>query len=214
MNIVVDNDVLYKGICYGVLQEVVQACAGTTARVGVLGAARFVVSKKIRKVTLSRSPDLVAQELSGFLSGAVQLEPTDAEQDFAADLESAAQQLGVNLDTGESQLCAITIQRVVATLLTGDKRAVAAIERLLDIEVRLQALCGKVRCLEQAFLSVLDRTSLEGLRPAICAEPSVDRTLTICFGCHSATTQRETVLEGLSSYIRALRAAAIRVLAS
>ncbi|MBZ5493802.1 MAG: hypothetical protein LAO76_23020 [Acidobacteriia bacterium] len=214
MNIVVDNDVLYKGACYGVLQEVVQAYTGTPATVGVLGAARFVVPKKIRKLALSRPLELVAQELSGFLSAAVQLEPTDAEQNFAADLESAAQQLGLNLDTGESQLCAIAIQRVVAILLTGDKRAIAAMERLLDTEVRLQALCGRVRCLEQAFLCVLDRTGLEVLRPAICAEPSVDKTLTICFGCHSATTQRETVLEGLSSYIRSLRADATRVLAS
>jgi hypothetical protein len=55
---------------------------------------------------------------------------------------------------------------------------------------------------------------LETLRTAICTEPMVDKTLTICFGCSSASTQRETVLEGLDSYIRALRSVATRILAS
>jgi hypothetical protein len=33
-------------------------------------------------------------------------------------------------------------------LLTGDKRAIEAIEQLLDTESRLTALCGRIRCLE------------------------------------------------------------------
>ncbi len=214
MNVVIDNDVLYKGACYGVLHDIAYAYNGTAGSVGVLGAARFVVTKKIHRATLRRTDGLAIQELSQFLSAAVQLEPTDGEQNLAADLESAAQQLGVNLDAGESQLCAIAIERVIQVLLTGDNRAITAMERLLDTVQRLHDLCGKVRCLEQAVLCVLDRKDLETLRAAVCMEPAVDKTLTICFGCSSPNTQRETVLEGLDSYIRALRSAATRVLAS
>lgn len=102
----------------------------------------------------------------------------------------------------------------IPVLLTGDKRAITAMERLLDTELRLHDLCGRVRCLEQAFLCVLDRKDSEALRSAVCTEPTVDKALTICFGCSSPTTQRETVLEGLASYIRALRTTAPRVLAN
>jgi len=214
MNVVIDNDVLYKGACYGVLHDIAHAYNGTAGSVGVLGAARFVVTKKIHKANLARTDGLAIQELSRFLSTAIQLEPTDSEQNLAADLESAAQQLGVNLDAGESQLCAIAIGRVIPVLLTGDKRAITAIELLLDTVQRLHDLCGKVRCLEQAVLCVLDRKGVETLRAAICTEPTVDKALTICFGCSSSNTQRETVLEGLDSYIRALRSAATRVLAN
>lgn len=214
MNAVVDNDVLYKGLCYGVLHDIVHAYDGTAGSVGVLGAARFVVGKKLQKTSLRRTADLVAEEFSKFLSAAVELEPSDSEQSLAADLESAAQQLDVNLDAGESQLCAIAIERVIPVLLTGDKRAITAMERLLDAELRLHGLRGKVRCLEQAVLYVLHQKDLETLRAAICTEPMVDKTLTICFGCSSASTQRETVLEGLDSYIRALRSVATRILAS
>jgi hypothetical protein len=214
MNVVVDNDIVYKGLCYGVLHDIVHPYNGTAGSVGVLGAARFVVGKKVQKTRLRRSADLVAQELGRFLSGAVQLEPTDSEQSLAADLESAAQQHDVNLDAGESQLCAIVIERAIPILLTGDKRAITAMERLLDAELRLHGLRGKVRCLEQAVLYVLDQRDLETLRTAICTEPMVDKTLTICFGCSSPSMQRETVLQGLDSYIRALRAGATRILAS
>jgi hypothetical protein len=214
MKVVIDNDVLYKGACYGVLHDIAHAYNGIAGSVGVLGAARFVVAKKITKATLRRTDGLAIQQLSQFLSAAVHLEPTDGEQNLAADLESAAQQLGVNLDAGESQLCAIAIERAIQVLLTGDKRAITAMERLLDTVQRLHDLCGKVRCLEQAVLCVLDRKDLETLRASVCMEPAVDKTLTICFGCRSANVPRETVLEGLGSYIRALRSDATRVLAT
>src|SRR5947209_8193833 len=102
MNVAMDNDVVYKGICYGVLSDIVQPYNGTADAIGVLGAARFVVAKKIHKTTFKRNHELLEQELKRFLSAAIQLEPTDGEQSLAAEFESAAQHLGLNLDAGES----------------------------------------------------------------------------------------------------------------
>jgi hypothetical protein len=214
MNVVIDNDIVFKGVCYGILRDILQINEGTKGDVGVLGAARFVVAKKIQRTKLNRTTELVMLELATFLSAATTLEPTDDEQALAADLESAAQRLGINLDVGESQLCAVAIERLVPLLLTGDKRAITAMEYLLDTEVRLQDLCGKIRCLEQAVACVLHQKELETLRTAICAEAAVDKALTICFGCSNANIQRETVLEGLDSYVRALRSAAPHILGS
>jgi hypothetical protein len=213
MNAVVDNDILYKGACYGILADILQPHNGASGAIGALGTARFVVSKKIKKMTLKRDGSLALEELRRFLSRCVELSPTEDEQSLAAEFELAAQQLGVNLDTGESQLCAILIARLIPRLLTGDKRAIAALERLLDGHSALQAIRGRVGCLEQATLNLVARGHLALLRTAICSEPTVDKTLTICFGCNSPEVQPENVLEGLNSYIKALRADATRVLA-
>src|SRR5438105_3609188 len=117
MNAVVDNDILFKGVCYGLLQELISSgCAGGAP--GVLGAARFVVAKKIEKRRGIRGnvADAVGR-LQAFLSQAKVLEPTDAELEMAADFELAAQRLGSSFDTGESVLSAVTIIRLVPLLL-------------------------------------------------------------------------------------------------
>ena len=151
-------------------------------------------------------------DLSSFLGMAVVVEPTDEEQRIAADFELAAQRAGLSLDTGESHLCALAVNRQVPRVLTGDKRAIAAIEGLLDADQRLGALSGKVYCLEQLVLIVLSVDSNDKLRGSICTENSVDKTLAICFSCRG-NSSFEATAECLGSYIRDLRSKAPRVLA-
>ncbi|HUY08601.1 MAG TPA: hypothetical protein VMW80_04015 [Candidatus Dormibacteraeota bacterium] len=147
------------------------------------------------------------------MSVATVLEPTATEQELAADFESVAQGRGLSLDVGESQLCAIVIERGVRFLITGDKRAVVSIDRLLDDEWRLEALKGRIRCLEQLVKHLLsDGPRFSGVREAICSEPAVDTALTMCFGCWGAGSTLGAVIEALDSYIRDLRSRAARVL--
>ncbi len=214
MTAVIDNDILTKGSCYGLLDELLSPVATASNPFGVLGAARFVVSKKISKKTLRKGIEAAIRNLYDFLSRAVVLEPTQDEQTMAAEFELAAQRAGVGLDAGESQLCAILISRLVPLLLTGDKRAVQAIEQLLDSESRLSALCGKTKCLEQLVLDLLAaRIDSDMLRGAICEEIEIDKTLTICFSCKSHDGASRNHAEALQSYITDLRKRAPRVLA-
>jgi hypothetical protein len=213
MNAVIDNDVLLKGACYGLLREFAAAIPSSSNCVGVLGAARFVVPKKIQKIAPRKGIQVVMAALSDFLSEVVTLEPSVFEQTMAAELEVAAQKLGVNLDSGESQLCAIVALRQLPMLLTGDKRAIEAIEKLLDVNDGLLPICGKVKCLEQLIACVLAMRDGDALRQAICDEPEIDKALSICFSCRMDTTQLETIGEGLASYINAVRARAGRALA-
>ena len=214
MNAVTDNDVLFKVACYGLLDEIIGEHRANEDDIGVLGAARFVIPQKIRRATLQGGSESAVERLLMFIDGAEELEPTDEEQQLAADLELCAQRCAVNLDTGESQLCAVSAMRLVKSLLTGDKRAIRAIEVLLDQETRLHAIRAKVWCLEQLVASALEANDQDVIRNAVCSEPAVDKTLTICFSCSSATgAQAEAVLAGLRSYIGDLRTQATRVLA-
>jgi len=212
MNTLVDNDVLVKGACYGVLAELATSVSGIASRCGVLGAARFVAPSAIRRQHLQRDASIARELLQAFLDQTVVVEPTEDEQQLAAELESTAQALALNLDAGESQLAAILVTRTIASMLTGDKRAIVAMEQLLQTIPQVQVLAGRVHCLEQAVRRLVQATDVATIRHAICAEPRVDKALTICFSCASPDSQ-PAVVAALSSYIDDLRAAAPHVLA-
>jgi len=208
----IDNDVVFKVSCYGLLETLLSPVSADHPP-GVLASARFVIPTKIAKAKLQGDRDLALRRLREFLDRSESLEPTVEEQKMAADLELIALKLGVSLDVGESQLCTILVSRLVPLLHTGDKRAIVAIEKLLDAETRLLPICGKVVCLEQLFLNALRRESADFLRGATCGEPSIDIALTICFSCYSDQVRYESHVEGLRSYVEALRRDATRVLA-
>lgn len=212
MNAVIDNDVLLKAACYGLLDQLI--CTISPAKdIGVLGSALFVVSAKIKKAKLNRDREIVLEALLAFMGHSATLEPSYEEQELAADLELIAQEVGANLDVGESQICAIVVQRVIPLIVTGDKRAIAAIEAIFDAEPRLLVIRGKVKCLEQVFTDSIVQYGCSTLRLAVCAEPWVDKALSICFSCKSQTVGDASIREGLESYVEDLRRCAGRVLA-
>lgn len=210
MQTLIDNDILMKGACYCLLADFLSSELG---EFGVLGAARFVVAKAIRNSGLQGDPESAIGRLNDFLNGSVIVEPTDEEQNLAADFELQAQQAGVALDAGESQLCAVFVVRALQWLLTGDKRAIEALEELLDDDARLQALKGRVLCLEQLILRHTSNENFSSVRDAICSEPDLDKALSISFSCKTSTTI-EGALEGLNSYINDLHRNAPRILAN
>jgi hypothetical protein len=215
MEALVDNDILFKALMYGLLHELLGPYNTSTDALGVLGAAQFVIAKKIRKQ--SPGTTVTAEKLDqffNFMKGCYVLEPTDEEQAMAADFEFAAQRAAVALDSGESQLCAVLVQRAVPVLLTGDKRAIHAIQALLRTDTRLLTLYGKVVCLEQLFLRSITEASKSPLRAAVCREPDLDKAITICFSCKGRDPQLSNIIAGLQSYINDLRTKASLVLAA
>jgi hypothetical protein len=214
MEALVDNDILLKTACYGLFDELLSKNFSSADQIGILGAARFVVTKLLRKRALRGDREEAVKRLNEFIECIVIVEPTTEEQIMAADFELAAQRAGVALDTGESQLCAILITRALQQLFTGDKRAIQAIKELLDSDTRLHFLCGKVQCLEQMILRAVSENNVQLFRAAVCAEPEVDKTLAICFSCNRADASLETIREGLNSYINDLRTRAPEILAS
>jgi hypothetical protein len=209
-----DNDVVFKGMCYGLIEDICRSIGGAGDEMGVLGTARYVVVKKINRAELDGNKGQQAVDhLTEFMKLAEVLEPSDEEQRFAAQIEFAALQRNLALDAGESQLCSMVVQRGIPWLVTGDKRAIAAIEQLLDDVPRLPELCQRVKCLEQAILSIVDAGGAERLRAAICAEVEVDKALTNCFSCFATDPPARNAQLGLTSYITALRGEATRVLA-
>jgi hypothetical protein len=207
-----DNDVILKACCYDLSIEVV-LCLGRIGTWFILGSASFVIADRIKRSNSICSKERAVQNFALFREQAKVIEPSDAEISLAAELETVAQQFNLALDSGESLLLAVLVTRdAVDLLLTGDKRAIQAIEALGDHHELVAGLRHAVACLEQLFLSLLKWESIDLLQNRVCSERMADVALTICFSCASGQYTLESIRAGLASYVAALRPQAKRAL--
>lgn len=153
MDAAVDNDLILKAVCYGLADEFWPEAKVTG--LGILGAARYVVSDQIKRGTLNRAYADVRSDLDELLERCEALEPTEAEVALAAEVELCGQELGLALDNGESQLAAIIVSREIPLLETGDKRAIAGLEQVRHRLRVFETLRKRVRCLEQIALRLV-----------------------------------------------------------
>jgi hypothetical protein len=178
--------------------------------IGVLGAARFVICDRIKRGKLDDFEPSIEDRAAALFDAVCELEPTSDELNLANELEREAQRMGLPLDAGESQLCAIVAERGLARLTTGDKRAIESLEKICGAAPWLDKLSGRICCLEQLVAAaVADAAVFAELCPRVCADTSVDKTLSICFGClGDSSPSIPDVTACLSSYIEAVRASA------
>jgi hypothetical protein len=204
LSLLIDNDVLIKCACYAMLDDI-HPPNGKEGMVAVLGAAPYVVRSYLRRLGRINDRPSALDRFDAYISTVEILEPSEQELALATAIEEAAVLLGLDLDIGESQLCAIAVFRTSPLLLTGDKRAIRGAESLKqEIDV-LSSLRGRVVCLEQVVSGIARKIGLLVARSRICAEPFVDRSLAICFACNSGSSLIGFSDAGLVSYIRDLR---------
>lgn len=204
-----DNDVLIKLSAYRLLVVALGHIA--SGRAGVLAAARFVVPSTITRHRFIADPARAVAEWKSAVASLDFLEPTDEEIALATAIEEAAVIEGVPLDVGESQLFAIAMSRHVATVVTGDKRAIEAAEHLLGSTSLLGELRGRVACFEQLLAALIENVDIHTVRAHVCGEPAIDKAASICMSCGSLESVPEIDATGLSSYTDAVRATAPNV---
>jgi hypothetical protein len=208
----VDNDILIKAIRYGEVERLFPSDSGEVC--GFLDAARFVVKKPLRRA-VGRAPADVDADAEALFAAWTPLQPTDAEVERAAEIEFQAQHLGVSVDSGEAQLAAIAMGGRASSLATGDKRAIAGLERIVNVLPDLARLAGRIWCFEQLVRRALGEEDVEPFRESVCRDREADTAITICLRCTSPSVpDLPSVVEGLESYIRAVRESAVRLLAS
>lgn len=212
MDTVVDNDLILKSVSYGLADAFWPN--GDPGSIGILGAARYVVRHEIDRSSLNRGAAAAHSDLGDLLARCEELEPTEEEVSLATDIELCGQEQGLALDNGESQLAAIVVTRGLPLLETGDKRAIAGLEEARCHLPALGDLQGRVRCLEQIARRVINVEDAFGeMSTCVCGESSVDRSLSICFGCFGdSPADRATALEALDQYIREVRRTASEML--
>jgi hypothetical protein len=203
LGILLDTDILIKCACYALLEHI-RPPAGFDSEIGILGVAKYTVRTHLERLGQIANRPSAQRLFETYLDEVSEVEPTEEELMLASAIEEAGLQKGVDLDVGESQLCAIAILRASPLLVTGDKRAIMGAESLQVEVTRLPELQGRIVCLEQVIIGIADRMSPVTVRLKVCAEPGVDKSLTICCGCRGDSSQPFS-LDGLYSYVRHLR---------
>jgi hypothetical protein len=208
--VLVDNDIALKIACYTLCAEMLAVATIDGNPPSLLGVARFVIRRRLTRATNIANKQAASAAFEHLLHSAGSTEPNERELTIAADLEGEAVRHNLEFDIGESQLLAVLINRGCELLLTGDKRAIAAMAIVAPTEA-----CGHVACLEQLMGEIVRQVGASAVRPHVCVEPDVDKATTVCFACSSSAAPREQdVLGGLASYIGDLARAAPRVLVS
>jgi len=214
IDLALDNDVLIKTSIYGNGRHLLHHCCGEDCNGEnvILLTAKWVCRRALEHHIRDGRATLDAQAyFEEMLCDLVEVEPSAQEISLAAELEERALELGLELDTGESQLAAFCAIRG-GTLVTGDKRAIAALQAMLPAMSELDTLRGSVACLEQAIGSIVAHTSGPAVRAAICSVPATDRSLTSAMECSMPPGYFS--MDGLESYINDLRSRAADMLAA
>ena len=197
-----DNDVVLKISAYQLLDETLLKFTIDGMAPAMLGVGRFVLRKKAERSNRFVNTDTVVASVADAIERLQLVEPTDEEVDLAAALEESAIEIGVALDTGEAQLLAVLIKRGSPVFATGDKRAIVAAAALATPEIK-----GRLACLEQLLLCLLEHMPVADIRRKVCQEPTSDAAIANCFSCASITFpgfDPASATEGLQSYIESL----------
>jgi hypothetical protein len=199
----VDNDVIIKVCAYQFGAQFTSLATSGGVPPAMLGVGRFVVHRQLERGDRFANREQASARFAE-LRGVVQLvEPTSDELELAAEFEAKAIATNVELDVGESQLLAILLSRAGGALITGDKRAIAAIAK-----IDVGDVAGRVACFEQLIRTIAMMMDPDLIQAAICAEPNADKTMAICCSCASGRTlTKDALLDALKSYIGALRKA-------
>ena len=201
---VVDSDVLQKLTLYGLIVEF-RGALESLAEIGILGAARFMVRRAITR-SAEEAKAKLSSEFEEFLELVMNLEPTEEEIDLATRMEELANREALGFDAGESQLCAIAIVRGIASVVTGDKRAIEAAEAMLKLEPALAELSGRLVCLEQLMQGIISQVGIAHVRSKVCALKGIDTTLSICLKCwYPGIPNDSEIADAFKSYINDLR---------
>jgi hypothetical protein len=201
--VVLDNDVVAKGATYSILAHIAASFGVANSDLGVLGTVLFVIKER-HLDTASTGGAAAHQKLKEFVKEAEILEPSEEESRLAARLEQAALEVNLQFDVGESQLCAIVVSREVATFCTGDKRAIRAMQRLLETFSVISYLVRRVLPLEGLVKRMLTSVGYANLRENICSSRGTDKALEICFQCHREDGNETEAVAGLNSYLNAI----------
>jgi hypothetical protein len=199
----VDNDVLIKISCYSLTNELLQIFDGEK-QIAVLGTARYVIAKRLGSWSSINNPVQAQTCWISLLSQVEELQPTEDEVRLATEIEECALHAGLQLDGGESQLCSIAIHRRIPRVVTGDKRAIIALESLIQHPtLDIEGIRNRVTCFEQLMLKLVWLIGGSEVKRRVCAEPNVDKSASICFSCSGGAIAFTEV--GLESYIGSIR---------
>lgn len=183
MRLFLDNDLVSKLAYLDLLELGVEACGAQIASARVLPTARFklLVTKPAKGI--ERHGAAMHERLTRFLTQVEACPEAPAGDD--ASLKDV-------LDAGEAILVSHASRSDGAMLATGDKRAIRSLAAAPMCAAITERLRGRVVCLEQVLLRIVERVGFEVVRDRIVATGDIafDMAVQAAFGSGSQAEER------------------------
>ena len=199
----IDSDIVLKLIAFQLMDEACDSLQLPTDNLFVLSTALYRFRRK-QKQQQDYSDNIWVSAIAFATSCSVIPQPNLLD----ADILSEVQQLNAfpdQIHQGEIELIIATRTIPDFLLMSGDKNCMKALFQLPD-EI-YQRLCGRVVCLEQIVLKMIDVLGFEVVCSRIRPAVQYDKTIQICFGYSQAAVESE-VRAALQSYINDIHSAA------
>lgn len=195
--VLLDNDAMLKLSQYGLLDSALAVLGTDVEAVRVLNTARYSLLPTNNRLKRCKD-EAAANRLEAFLEKATPINTDNLDADTLDALTSFQ-----GIDPGEAVLFAAASSDTNALLVTGDKRAIAALSSNYGLSQITSKLEGRIYSLE-AIVALLVKKDFELTQHFVRQQPQVDKALTNIFGVSSAASFI-SVEEGLRSYIQHMR---------
>lgn len=173
----IDNDILLKLVAFQLFDEAMASLNLAKNDLQVLPTAKFVFFQLRRQPELIYSDDILARAIA-----LVENCPTLPDIVNTDESRIEAQQLETfdEIHQGEARLILATRDKESFLLISGDKNCMKALFRLPD--ETYQRLCGRVVCLEQIMLRMIDVLGFDEVCDRIYPVIQYDKAIHLCFG--------------------------------
>jgi len=197
MPVLIDNDALLKLAQYDLLESGLAAFGIAREDVRVLHTAKYALLPAKNRLKRCKTEDC-AVRLEAFLSSIPPIE-----EDAGSPDEFDALNGHPSIDAGEARLFAAAASGQETIVITGDKRALAALGEATEFADLKTRLSGKILSLE-LFFRFLIEVDFASTQISVRRQPGVDKALTIAFGT-SHPAPIASVQEALDSYVKHLQ---------
>lgn len=195
--LLIDNDALLKLARYGLLDTLATMFGVDIRNIHVLATAKYSLLPARNRLLRCKDED-DANRLEEFLTKSTPLSPADTDTNLLDALSAIP-----SIDAGEALLLAAAASDNETLVITGDKRALAALCADSSIAQVEEALAGRVVTLEVIFWQLVNQ-DFTHTQSCVRSKPDVDKAISNVFGV-SAPATIDSVREALASYINHLQ---------
>lgn len=193
----IDNDIFLKLIAFQIFDEAIASLELCPADLRVLTTAKFVF-RQYRSQQRHYS-DAIWKQAIDLIDQCKTTPASNFEESPEIQLEiEQLKRLRKHIHLGEAELILATRTPVDFLLLSGDKNCLTALPQLPSHIY--QRLCGRVICVEQLVLRMIDILGFKIVCDRIQPNAQYDKTIQICFG-YSQPAPEDQVRAGLQNYI-------------
>jgi len=203
----IDNDILLKLVAFRLFEEAVSSFEIAKTDLRFLPTAKFMFLQLRRQQKTMYTDDILQRVIAI-------VESCQTIADVANDSESRAEAIQLDavseIHLGEARLILATRREDSFLLMSGDKNCMRALSQLPD-EI-YDRLCGRVVCLEQVVLKMIDVLGFDEMCDRIYPAVQYDKSIHFCFG-YSKLALEPQVRDALQSCIDEIHTAAPGLLA-